>query len=114
MNERRRRKRFPLQCSLEFESDREAFTSATVNISSQGFYCVVDRPVRSGAELRCLVDLMHGHSTLSFPGVSLNCEVVVVRSDELENGYGLACRIKNYSVVRSSSGIRSGTRQRIQ
>jgi hypothetical protein len=113
MHERRRRRRFPLNCTVEFERDGQTFTSGTLNISSQGFYCVVDQPVRAGEELRCLVDLMEGHAGLSLPGVSLNCDVVVLRSEEREDGRGIACWIQNYTVVRPASNRhRRRTRRR--
>ena len=113
MIERRRRRRFPLQCDVEFVREGQTFHSATVDISSQGFYCVVDPAVEAGEELRCQVDLMQGHNGLSLPGVSLNCEVVVLRSDEREDGHGIACWIRNYTVVRpAASGHRSGSRRR--
>jgi hypothetical protein len=113
MHERRRRKRFPLNCTVEFEREGQTFTSGTVNISSQGFYCVVDQPVRAGEELRCLVDLMEGHDGLSLPGVSLNCNIVVLRTEESESGRGIACWIQNYTVVRPASNRhRRRTRRR--
>jgi len=103
MQERRRRKRFPLNCTVEFERDGQTFASETLDISSQGFYCVVDQPVRAGEELRCLVDLMEGHDGLSLPGVSLNCNIVVLRTEDCGNGRGIACWIQNYTVVRPAS-----------
>ena len=95
MHERRRRRRFALRCTVEVEREGHAFTSGTLNISSQGFYCIVDEPVRSGEELRCLVDLMEGHTSLSLPGVSLYCDVVVLRREEPGAGRGLACATNN-------------------
>jgi hypothetical protein len=88
---------------VEFERDGRVFTSATENISSQGFYCVVDQAVRPGEELRCRVDLMQGHASLALSGVSLSCEVVVLRSERHPEGHGIACWIKNYSVARAAS-----------
>ncbi len=103
MQERRRRRRFPLNCTVEFARDGQTFTSGTLDISSQGFYCVVDQAVRPGDELRCLVNLMESHTGLALPGVTLNCDVVVLRSDERDDGLGIACWIQNYTVVRKAS-----------
>jgi hypothetical protein len=112
MSERRGRSRFPLQCRVEFEREGRRFTSATLNISSQGFYCLVDQPVQPGEELRCRVDLMQGQTSLELPGVSLNCEVVVLRSDWRPDGHGIACWIKNYTVARSASNGHHGRSRR--
>jgi hypothetical protein len=112
MHERRRRRRFPLQCTVEFDRDGQTFLSGTLNISSQGFYCIVDKPVKPGEELHCLVDLMEGHAGLSLPGVSLNCDVLVLRSEDRGEGHGIACWIKKYTVVRASSWNRDGASRR--
>ena len=113
MTERRHRRRFPLQCWVEFDRKGHAFASATVNISSQGFYCVVDHPVSPGEELRCMVNLMQQHASLAAPGVSLNCDVLVLRTEERADGHGIACRIKNYTVLRPAvNGTRDHTRLR--
>jgi hypothetical protein len=102
MHERRRRRRFPLRCALEFEKEGQTFSSSTLNISSQGFYCVVDQALAPGEKLHCRVDVMPGHTSLSLPGMSLNCHVVVIRSEPHGGGQGVACWIENYSVARRS------------
>jgi hypothetical protein len=90
---------------VEFDRGGQAFSAATINISSRGFYCIVDRPVGEGEELRCLVNLTEGQIGQSLSGVSLNCEVVVLRSEPRGAARGIACWIKNYTVVRPASDV---------
>jgi hypothetical protein len=59
-----------------------------------------------------MVNLMQQHASLAPPGVSLNCEVLVLRTEERADGHGIACRIKNYTVVRPAvNGAREHTRR---
>ena len=102
MVERRRNKRFPLRCTVQFEGDHP-MAGTTVDISSHGFYCLVGKPLSPGDERRCLVDLMSGHSDPSQPRVSLNCDVVVLRHEERAEGSGIACWIRNYTVVKTTA-----------
>jgi len=71
----------------------------TENLSSQGFYCWVHRAFRPGDALHCVIEFPHRPS-LSARRLRLRCEAEVVRSEcGPEAGlYGVACRIKDYSI----------------
>lgn len=97
--ERRRRRRFPLHCRVQFEKHGQILDGTTVNISSSGFYCLAPEPLQTGDVIRCVVDLVQEPRVALPRKVSLNCEAVVIRSEAVEGGYGVACSIRAYSMA---------------
>ncbi|MCP5117313.1 MAG: PilZ domain-containing protein, partial [bacterium] len=57
MPERRRRKRVPLRCALSLRSDGRRVAGYTVDISSKGFYCVIDEAFSPGDSVECILNL---------------------------------------------------------
>jgi hypothetical protein len=100
--ERRRRKRSSLHCPIGlFRRSGAVLRSTTVNLSSGGFYCLVPVRLIPGEELE-------GHITIpaaqnSRERLTVICHCTVTRIESLpENGYGLACRVDDYSVTQEA------------
>ena len=105
-DERRKKLRFPLRCPLTLHKQGELpdVSGVTVNISSLGFYGIVDHRFQPGENLRCTVRLPADTPALTVTKIKLLCEVVVLRVEEQPNGqFGLACQINNYNFVRPGS-----------
>jgi hypothetical protein len=98
--ERRRRQRFALRCAVEFERNTAVLKGSIVNISSRGFFCITSEPLVEGEQLRCTVDLTDCARGVRWLGMNLNCDVIVLRSTPMAEGYGNACVISDYSVAR--------------
>ena len=89
-----------LACALRLfraEETRGVETS-TENISSDGFCCITELPFSPGEQLGCEIVIPGqpaGHDALV-----LRCRVEVVRAAAhgLSAGYGVACRLLDYTV----------------
>jgi hypothetical protein len=101
--ERRRRARLQLQCSVCFyqEDDREPTHATTLNISSDGFYCLSHVAFVPGQMLGCLLLVPEHHPDGRDRKVALDCRVRVVRvsNREIDRLFGIACRIEDYHFV---------------
>jgi len=74
------------------------------DISRDGFYCLIDQPVRPGERIHCDI-VLPTHSLQESDGVVfLRCSAVAVRVEKLvdEAEFGLACRIEDYHIVPDS------------
>jgi hypothetical protein len=81
--------------------------ATTTNISSDGFYCLVDQPVRTGDVFECDI-VVPAHSPLSPDDVVyLRCHAQAVRVEKAGSGseYGIACRIENYHLIRGKNRL---------
>jgi len=101
VSERRRKLRFPLRCQVKLqkmEPQRDLQSRGeTVDVSSLGFYSVVDQLFRPGEHLDCELRLPVEAARPASDNPKLKCKVVVLRSDERHDGsYGLACMITSY------------------
>jgi hypothetical protein len=103
--ERRRRCRYHVRWPLRIYVAGRArpVEGITENLSSNGFYCIVDCPLPKGQAVRCLIELPSGTSGELLPLV-LNCRAVVLRveSSSLPGQFGLACRITDYAIQSKS------------
>jgi PilZ domain-containing protein len=100
--ERRNRQRISLHWNVYIirETDSGPLLSRTKNLSSEGFYCIVEKPFTPGEHFYCDIFIpAHGVSIQS-SGISLHCRIQVLRVEATRGGYGLACRIEEYSVSR--------------
>jgi len=73
-------------------------STATENVSSRGFCCVVDEPVTEGERLVCQIGLPSWHD----PHVprALRCQAQVAWVVPTEDGrFRIGCRIEDYRVV---------------
>ena len=113
-NERRRSPRANLHWTLYLRPDgaRDPLRTEARDISKDGFYCILDQPLRPGERIRCDI-VVPTHSAQDPDGVVyLRSSAQVVRVEQIGAGqeFGLACRIENYCVVRgthNSSGPQS-------
>ena len=103
--DRRKRPRVELCLPVRIESRSDGgvrdLKGSTLNISTDGLYCVVTDPLTAGEWVECVVTLpcsgSHRQSDLY-----LRCSAQVVRVEQVEDGrYGVACSISDYTVVRS-------------
>jgi hypothetical protein len=80
------------------------FPTRTKNISSDGFYCVVEHRVKPGDEFDCAI-LIPTHASQNPEDVLyLRCRAHAVRVESVGDGaeFGIACRIEDYFLARSA------------
>jgi hypothetical protein len=105
-SERRESPRLPLLWSVYIARSGapHSLRSQTTNLSSRGFYCVLNERLTPGEHLECdLVVPTHisrSHDDVLF----LRCQTQVVRVEKLEaiEEYGLACRIEDYRLIHTA------------
>jgi hypothetical protein len=101
--ERRRRPRLQLrlQVYLSREDDPEPLRATTVDISSDGFYCLSPVALDLGKIFRCLLVVPAHDPTAHDRKMTLNCHVRVVRisHSETDQLFGIACQIEDYHFV---------------
>jgi hypothetical protein len=98
--ERRKRTRLALRWEVrilvpKFDLDLRGVTS---NVSSEGFYCVLPKPLPPGEMVACDIAI----PAPSAPGEqhSLHCRCTVVRTESIgEESFGVACAIDEYTVL---------------
>ena len=97
--DRRRKPRFPLCCRLSIDTGPfSKVLGETTNMSSIGFYGVVDQPFRPGQDLICEIQLPVQRQGFLFGKPGLRCKIVVLRVEERFDGkFGIACMIDRYS-----------------
>ena len=79
--------------------------SRTRNLSSRGFYCVLNERLTLGERLECDL-VVPTHSSRNHDDVLfLRCQTQVVRVEKLEAGeaYGFACRIEDYRLIHAAA-----------
>lgn len=105
-HERRRNRRAPLNwlVYIKCESSTERLLTRTRDISSDGFYCLLNQPVRPGEHIECDI-VVPTHGT-RHPNdvVYLRCKARAVRVEEIDGGleFGVACRIEEYRVLTNA------------
>jgi len=78
--------------------------STTKNLSTSGFYCVSLKKFKPGHRIRCEITIPNTTLGSSAP-LFLECQVTVRRTESLQSGFGLGCRIEQYSVCGSPSAL---------
>src|SRR5262245_60423929 len=98
--DRRHRARVPLRCEVHLFRKQGAATirAQTRNVSSAGFYCVMDEALRKGEILDCDFIVPLASPRRKTRTVTLRCTVEVLRVEACPPGFGAACEIKSYSV----------------
>lgn len=106
--EQRKSARLPLQWAVYVAraGAPRPLRSKTSNLSSRGFYCVLPERLTVGERVECDLILPEDHEE-SEGALFLRCQARVVRvvdgADACENdGYGLACHIEDYCLMRRS------------
>src|SRR5215467_3756724 len=101
--ERRTRQRAALQWVVHVSraGGKHLVASRTRDVSSQGFYCLVQEPFESGERVECTVVIPIPKSVKSDDVLWLKCQARVLRVEALasETAYGVAFQIEEYSVV---------------
>lgn len=78
----------------------------TKDLSSDSFYCVLDRPFSPGEQLDCEIEIPgDDRGSIQEPGLCLECQVRVVRvvTAGTQKGFGIAFQLEDYSVRLSAS-----------
>jgi len=105
-SERRESLRLPLLWSVYIARSGvpHPFRSKTRNLSSRGFYCVLNERLTPGEHLECDLVVPTHISRSRDDVLFLRCQTQVVRVEKLEagEGYGLACRIEEYSLIHAA------------
>jgi hypothetical protein len=105
--ERRRNPRVPLRWTLYLvcSGSRYPIRTITRDINQDGFYCLLNRPVRPGEQIQCDIVVPPHRSQDPDDKLYLRCRAQVVRVERLGIGaeFGLACRFDDYRVLRGIS-----------
>lgn len=82
----------------------------TVNVSSDGFYCSCPHRFSEGDRFSALLEIPGTSADAEGHGLSLRCEVQMLRADALADGreWGSAFRILDYSVAAPRSSEVNG------
>jgi hypothetical protein len=98
--ERRKSRRVPLQWTVYVACSGGAppLRTKTQNISSEGFYCLLDQAVMPGEEFDCDIVVPTHNSPEPDEVMLLRCRAQAIRVDQIGSGleFGLACRIEDY------------------
>ncbi len=104
LTERRRRTRLPLQLPVYLcrRSETHPMESRTVNLSSEGFYCIVQEPLTPGEHIDCDILFPSHNKEKKDTFLCLRCQALVVRVETISRSarFGLACRIEHYRVIQ--------------
>ena len=98
--DRRHHERVPLHCQVQLrrEGRLAPIRAETRDVSSGGFYCLSNEPVRSNEILTCDLIFPESHSHKKGIRVTLHCTVEILRVEEQTPNFGVACQIHDYSV----------------
>ena len=111
--ERRRRLRVRVHWTISFfkQGTSDAVTTVTQNLSSDGFYCLVNTVFVPGEILACTLILPTYYPYERNQVRAVQCRVRVIRVEVLAAGnvYGVGCCIEDYSVL-CPPGIGASTR----
>lgn len=106
--ERRGSLRLPLQWSVYVARGgvTHPLQSTTRNLSSHGFYCVLHERLTTGERIECDLVVPTHISRNCDDVLFLRCQARVVRVEKMDagEGYGLACRIEDYRLIRGIAG----------
>lgn len=72
------------------------------DVSSGGFYCLSGESLKPGEILNCVITLLPVPSHKKSRPVMLNCKVEVMRVEQRQPGFGLACQIHDFSLQNRS------------
>ena len=102
--DRRTRPRAPLQWVVHVlrAGSKHPVASRTRNVSSQGFYCLVQEPFDWGERVECTVIVPVPKSAKPDDALWLKCQARVLRVESVVAGtaFGIAFQIEEYCVVR--------------
>ena len=102
--DRRKRKRVALNWPVRlFQLGGPPVVTSTENLSSEGFYCILNQSFRVGERLHCEI-VIPGESLgrVESP-IRLRCDVTIRRVENLRSGFGMGCDIEDYALVTDGS-----------
>ncbi len=107
--ERRSRLRTPVHWPVTFfrPDSPERVESSTLNLSSEGFYCLTDVPFAPGEHILALLHAPSCHPAERDATRVLRCQVRVLRVEPLDGRYGIACRIEDYQLTPANGRVTS-------
>jgi hypothetical protein len=104
--ERRRSPRVKLHWTLYLmlNGTTHPLRTETRDISSDGFYCVLDQPIRPGERIKCDLVVPTHNSQDPDEVVYLRCSAEALRVEKIGSGaeFGLACRIEDFCVIHGT------------
>jgi PilZ domain-containing protein len=101
--DRRKRKRVALHWPVRlFQPGRPSVVITTENLSSEGFFCITKQPFRLDGRLQCEIVIPVESIGAEEAPLRLQCQVTVRRVEALRAGFGLGCRIEDYSLATGS------------
>lgn len=101
----RPRLRLALPVALFRSEDGTRIETKTENLTCDSFFCVSDHPFSVNEQLECeLLIAGDGLSSVPEDDLYLRCQVRVVRvvPKGTKRGFGLACRLEDYTISRSA------------
>ena len=103
--ERRRNPRVPLHWTLYLAFNGSLLRTTTRDINKDGFYCLLDRPVRPDEQIDCDIVVPAHRSQDPDDVVYLRCRARAVRVENIGSGneFGVAFRIDDYCLIRRVS-----------
>jgi len=82
------------------DTDIHPVESKTINVSSEGFYCLVGQPFSPGEALTCVISVPACDQEDPEYFISLECHSRVLRIERVDDdAYGMACCIEDYKVI---------------
>jgi hypothetical protein len=103
-NEKRKSRRVPLRWTLYLASNGSSHPvrAQTLNISSDGFYCLFEHSAKTGDRFDCDIIIPAHNRPEPDDVLCLRCRAQVVRVEEIDAGsaFGLGCHIEDYSLIQ--------------
>ena len=99
--DRRTQLRVQLRCKVHFlrQGSSAQIHGETRDISSGGFYCFADEPLTLGEILVCDLIMAAIPTGRKSQPLTLHSKVEVLRVEEGKAGFGMGCRIQDYSIA---------------
>lgn len=106
-NERRLYRRLGLHLRLRLSSAViGTVETRTENLSSRGFYCFLETPVVPGDVVTCNITIPnYGASDDGNSSIACQAEVIRVEAVGTEPGFGVACRILDFTLARQGISL---------
>jgi hypothetical protein len=102
--ERRKRPRAALHCALLItrSAHGQPLETTTVNVSSEGFYCLLSEAVTAGERVECTIRIPARSQDRSDVWLCLQCRAQVLRVDQygVPGMVGVAFHIEDYTIAR--------------
>lgn len=79
--------------------------SRTTNLSRNGFYCILDEPLKAGEQIGCDLVVPTHLGNAAEGALVLRCQARVARVETMKDGlgFGLGCRIEDYCLLRDAA-----------